>query len=103
MAFLSAYGWDPDERRGLGASGEGRLYPIQPKARADNRGVGAVLRPELKVVKQKKLHAGDVRRDEEEKRRKGRRMERLFHADDRVNRYLGLDVARGGQDQLTMR
>jgi len=92
MTFLNAYGWDPDDRRGLGASGEGRLYPIQPRVREDNRGVGAVLRPKAEVVKAKKLHAGEVRRLEEEKRRKGRRMERLFHADDQVNRYLGLGI-----------
>lgn len=92
VTYLSAYGWDPDDRRGLGASGEGRLYPIQPKAREDNRGVGAMLQPKQEAVKEKKMHAGEVRKAEEEKRRKGRRIERLFHADDKVNKYLGLDM-----------
>ncbi len=92
LTYLSSYGWDPDARTGLGAAGEGRLYPIQPKVKQDRRGIGARIEQMEGEKKEARLDAGRVRRMEEEGRRKGKIMEQLFYGRNDVNKLLGLEL-----------
>ncbi|KAI9886252.1 MAG: hypothetical protein M1823_001923 [Watsoniomyces obsoletus] len=96
LQYLSSYGWDPNDRRGLGPEGEGRLFPIKPKVKGDKLGIGAKLPKavrEAKVEKKpEKLDAKKIRKREAEAKRKAEKMHQLFYQADDVNRYLGMDV-----------
>ena len=46
--YLSAYGWDPDSRQGLGVTGEGIRAPVKAKMKNDTVGLG------VKVKRNKK-------------------------------------------------
>lgn len=92
LSFLQAYGWDPDKRVGLGAGGEGMLHPIQVKEKRDTVGLGANVKPgKGPVVKQKvqKLNAKEVRKKEEEGRKRSEKLKKMFYANDDVEKYLG--------------
>lgn len=92
LTYLSAYGWDPDARLGLGATGQGIQFPIKTKPKDDKMGIGVVLPPEAdrkKKVKVKKLDAGQVRKMYEQDRKKGERLREMFYRNDDVERYLG--------------
>lgn len=92
LTYLSAYGWDPDARLGLGAKGQGIQYPIKAKAKDDKMGIGVVLpeeRERLKKRKLEKLDAGKVRKLYETDKRKGERLREMFYRNDDVERYLG--------------
>lgn len=92
LSYLSAYGWDPDARVGLGASGQGIQYPIKTKPKDDKMGIGVVLpkggdrRKKEKVVK---LDAGKVRKLYEKDQKKAARLREMFYQNDDVTRYLG--------------
>lgn len=93
LSFLQAYGWDPDSRQGLGSSGEGRLYPIKPKEKRDTAGLGV----DFKMLKAGKLpkkpaerlNAKQVRKQEEDGRKRKERLQRIFTTNDDVVKYLG--------------
>jgi hypothetical protein len=92
LTYLSAYGWDPDARLGLGAQGQGIQFPIKPKPKDDKLGIGVVLPPERERLKKKKLEkldAGKVRKMYEKDKRKGERLREMFYRNDDVERYLG--------------
>lgn len=92
LAYLSSYGWDPDARTGLGASGQGIQFPIKTKPKDDKMGIGVVLPKEAerrKKEKPKKLDAGKVRKLHEKDRRKAERLREMFYRNDDVERYLG--------------
>ncbi|EON61258.1 hypothetical protein W97_00471 [Coniosporium apollinis CBS 100218] len=95
LSYLQAYGWDPDSRVGLGASGDGILAPIKAKEKRDTVGLGvetlSTKEKKAFVAKDKvrKLHAGEVRKREEESRRKGQKLQQMFYMDDNVQKYLG--------------
>ncbi|KAI9815371.1 MAG: hypothetical protein M1832_005510 [Thelocarpon impressellum] len=100
LQYLSSYGWDPDTRLGLGASGrEGITAPIKGRLKRDTLGVGVKV-PEGKrgmvraagKIKVEKLGAGEVRKREAEARRKGERLREMFYGRDEVLRYLGNDI-----------
>ncbi|KAB8297703.1 hypothetical protein EYC80_001510 [Monilinia laxa] len=92
LAYLSSYGWDPDSRLGLGASGQGIQYPIKPKPKDDKLGIGIVLPKDSgirKTTKIQKLDAGKVRKLHEKDRKKGEILREMFYRNDDVERYLG--------------
>lgn len=90
LRYLSSYGWSPDERRGLGAQGDGRLYPVQVKARGDNRGVGARLVNREVAPRVEKVDAGRARRMAVEEAARAERLRQLVYGRDDVNELLGV-------------
>lgn len=90
--YLSSYGWDPDSRLGLGASGQGIQFPIKTRPKDDKLGIGVVLPKEgeiIKKVKIQKLDAGKVRKMHENDKRKGEKLREMFYRSDDIERYLG--------------
>ncbi|KAL3493254.1 hypothetical protein BJX62DRAFT_201290 [Aspergillus germanicus] len=93
LRYLESYGWDPDSRRGLGATGEGIREPIKGKLKADTVGLGAAL-PSPAVEKRKKekvqkLNAKQVRKGHVEARKRGEQLREMFYQDEKVLKYLG--------------
>jgi len=92
LTYLSSYGWDPDSRLGLGASGQGIQFPIKAKAKDDKMGIGVVL-PKAgerrKKEKVEKLDAGKVRKLQEKDKKRAERLRDIFYRNDDVERYLG--------------
>jgi len=92
LTFLSAYGWDPDSRLGLGASGQGIQFPIKTKPKDDKMGIGLVLPKEAnrrKKEKTEKLDAGKIRKLHEKEKKKAEKLREMFYRNDDVERYLG--------------
>ncbi|PVH80329.1 hypothetical protein DL98DRAFT_515433 [Cadophora sp. DSE1049] len=92
LTYLSAYGWDPDARRGLGAEGQGMHFPVKTKPKDDKMGIGAVLPKEAerrKKEKVQKLDAGKVRKMYDQDKKKAERLREMFYRNDDVERYLG--------------
>ncbi|RAL13027.1 putative G-patch domain protein [Aspergillus homomorphus CBS 101889] len=109
LRYLSAYGWDPDSRVGLGAPGrEGIREPVKGKLKVDTVGLGALRSgdsdeddSESKRRKRKrgadrvppskihKLNAKEVRQGHMDSQKRGERLRELFYRDERVLRYLG--------------
>lgn len=92
LKHLESHGWDPDSRHGLGALGEGRLYPIVAKPRDDNRGIGAKKedKPTL-APKPRTLDAGAMKAKDKKDKISNQKLHDLFYGRDDVNEYLGLD------------
>ncbi|KAI9842988.1 MAG: hypothetical protein M1838_002906 [Thelocarpon superellum] len=93
LQYLEAYGWDPDSRRGLGASGDGIRDPIKARAKYDTLGVG-ITRPVEKApgttkAKVVKFDAKQVRLREAEARKKGERLRQTFYGNGELEKYLG--------------
>lgn len=92
LTYLSAYGWDPDSRKGLGSEGQGIQFPIKTKPKDDKLGIGVVLPKESerrKKEKPEKLDAGKVRKLQEKDKKKAERLREMFYRNDDVERYLG--------------
>ncbi len=92
LKYLSRYGWDPDSRQGLGATGTGIRDPIKAKPKNNTLGVGAMtLAPPSKVIKlpPKKLDAKKVREAEVKGWEHRERLRNMFYQSDEVDRYLG--------------
>ncbi len=92
LTYLSAYGWNPDARMGLGVSGQGIQFPIKTKPKDDKLGLGVVFPPEAerrKKEKVKQLDAGKVRKLHEKDRRKAEKLREILYRNDDVERYLG--------------
>ncbi|KAF8849126.1 hypothetical protein BDZ45DRAFT_708945 [Acephala macrosclerotiorum] len=92
LTYLSAYGWDPDSRRGLGSEGQGIQFPIKTKPKDDKLGIGSILPKESerrKKEKPEKLDAGKVRKLQEKDKKKAERLREMFYRNDDVERYLG--------------
>lgn len=97
--YLSSYGWDPDSQRGLGPTGQGIQFPLKTRAKNDTVGLGVKLPADAegggRVGKNKKknteakLNVKQIRKEEEEKRRKGERLGEMFYRAEDVQRYLG--------------
>lgn len=103
LAYMAAYGWDPDDRKGLGTQGEGRRYPIVARERAARVALGALgdeaskkegreEKAERRRAEGQKgrLHAGEVRNSERSKKVGDQRLKMLIFGDDWVNEMLGL-------------
>ncbi|KAL5356008.1 hypothetical protein BJX96DRAFT_171203 [Aspergillus floccosus] len=108
LRYLSAYGWDPDSRRGLGAPGrEGIREPLKGRLKVDTVGLGAgVQDPDLLEGEEKakakakakatpppqkvqKLNAKQVRKGHADARKRGERLRQMFYQSDDVLKYLG--------------
>ncbi|KAF2094842.1 hypothetical protein NA57DRAFT_15165, partial [Rhizodiscina lignyota] len=91
LSYLQAYGWNPDSRQGLGASGEGRLYPVKPKEKRDTVGLGVdikALKAGKVAQKVERLNAKEVRQREANDKKRKDRIQKMFTANDDVERYL---------------
>jgi len=95
LRYLSAYGWDPDSRLGLGASGQGIRIPIKPKVKPNTVGLGADV-PQRhsddsrSVSKARvKLDATKIRKEDAEARQKRDSLQELFYGNEDVEKYLG--------------
>lgn len=101
LRYLSTYGWDPDSRLGLGASGrEGIREPIKPRVKRDTAGLGTGLdrdgdplppRP-APPVKVQKLNSKQARNKAAEDKKRAERIRKAFYQNDEVSKYLGEGV-----------
>lgn len=101
LRYLNSYGWDPDARTGLGANADGRRFPIKPIPKHDTVGLREkedvealaarvkVRKAENKTGVVKKLGAKEVRRKDDEMRKKAERLRGMFYQNDEVDKYLG--------------
>lgn len=94
LRYLSAYGWDPDSRLGLGAPGrEGIRQPLKGKLKHDTVGLGVEVDSNKRVNRDKakvqKLNAKQVRKGHADARKKGEKLREMFYQNDDVQRYLG--------------
>ena len=97
LRYLSSYGWDPDSRLGLGATGEGIRVPIKGKVKNDTVGLGVETKLQKKKAskgrleepKVEKFHAGEVRKRELRSKRNGDRLRQIFYEREDVERLLG--------------
>jgi hypothetical protein len=95
LKYLEKHGFDVDARVGLGACGQGRLFPILPKEKRDKLGLGVDIKrierekKEGLVPKDVKLDAGKVRRLEKVQKRRHEKLQGMFYGDERVERLLG--------------
>ncbi|EEP75869.1 predicted protein [Uncinocarpus reesii 1704] len=95
--YLSSYGWDPDSRAGLGPTGSGIRVPVRARVKHDTAGLGlqakqmsdAERREREKRKIAGKLNAKQVRKREEEGKRKGERLREMFYRSDDLDKYLG--------------
>ncbi|KAL8944594.1 MAG: hypothetical protein Q9211_000519 [Gyalolechia sp. 1 TL-2023] len=90
LKYLSSYGWDPDARQGLGATGTGIRMPIKAQPKNDTLGLGLPA-PSNKVIKQpsKKLDARQTRKGEGQAQKERQRLRNIFYQHDDVEKYLG--------------
>lgn len=91
LAYLSAYGWDPDSRRGLGSEGQGIQFPIKSKPKDDKLGIGVVLPKEGEIRRKEKiktLDAGKIRKMHAKDKKRTERLREMFYQNDDVERYL---------------
>ena len=117
MRYLSAYGWDPDSRVGLGVPGrEGIREPVKGRLKVDTVGLGVDIdndvdgedgavagsrrkkreeeeRRKRKMTIEKgrveKKNAKEVRKGDLESRKKGEKLREMFYQSDDVQKYLG--------------
>lgn len=93
LKYLSTYGWNPDSRLGLGATGTGIRIPIKAKPKNDTLGIGSIAMSSSssKVNKKplKKLDAKQTRKAEERARRDRVRIQDMFYQHEDVEKYLG--------------
>lgn len=89
--YLSSYGWDPDTRQGLGATGGGIRVPIKIKVKNDTVGLGVKInrKKKSKDAKVERMDAKQIRRKDMEDRRKRERLQEMFYSNDNVEKYLG--------------
>ena len=92
LKYLSSYGWDPDSRKGLGATGEGIRAPIKGKIKNDTSGLGVETTSGVKTQTQKqpviRLNAKQVREQEVAAKRREARLRDAFYGKD-LEQYLG--------------
>lgn len=97
FSYLESQGWDPDSRRGLGAQGEGILRPISAKEKKDKAGIGDRSRSSTpsSVTRVQKgpqgLDPKALKKLEQQKDKRGKRLHEMFYTNDDVAKYLGED------------
>ncbi|KAH5099805.1 hypothetical protein HBH70_180040 [Parastagonospora nodorum] len=99
LKYMSKHGYDVDARVGLGASGQGMLFPLVPKEKRDKFGLGIDKKEHEKKralggasaadVKEGRLDAGKVRKLAKVEKRKHDKLQRMFYGNDEVEKYLG--------------
>ncbi|KAK4574479.1 hypothetical protein LTR86_001320 [Recurvomyces mirabilis] len=103
LAVLETQGWDPDSRLGLGASGEGRLYPVRATENPNKAGLGARFDKPKPIKKPIKLDAGKTRLMEQEGKKKAERLRNAFQRSEEVEKYLGGEQANDSLDLAAFR
>ncbi|KAI9752487.1 MAG: hypothetical protein M4579_005611 [Chaenotheca gracillima] len=93
LQYLASFGWDPDDRQGLGASGDGIRFPIKSVVKRDNAGVG-IKSPRggektLFKKKEEKLNAKQIRAREEEGMKRRQKLQEKFYGNEELEKYLG--------------
>ncbi|PVI08521.1 hypothetical protein DM02DRAFT_468953, partial [Periconia macrospinosa] len=94
LKYLEKHGFDIDARVGLGANGQGMLFPIVPKEKRDKVGLGVDLKrielekKEALTPKNVSLDASKVRKLATEQKKKHERLQKMFYGDDKVEAYL---------------
>lgn len=100
LKYMQTYGWDVDARMGLGANGEGMLFPLVPKEKRDKLGLGVDRKAEERSKRlgngvgvtrkgEVKLDAGKVQKLAKAEKRKHEKLQRMFYGNDEVEMYLG--------------
>ncbi|KAK3369093.1 hypothetical protein B0T24DRAFT_352948 [Lasiosphaeria ovina] len=96
LAVLEQQGWDPDAREGLGASGQGIIFPVKVRPKNDHLGVGLAVPKNLPRSKRDGkpllLNAGQVRKQVRDDVKKSRRIyQELFGSknQDKLDKLLG--------------
>lgn len=100
LKYMQNYGWDVDARIGLGARGEGMLFPLVPKEKRDKLGLGVDKNAEERrkgllrgrgVAKpgEIRLDAGKIQKLAKVEKRKHDKLQRMFYGNDEVEKYLG--------------
>ena len=97
LKYLSAYGWDPDGRKGLGPREEGIRVPVKAKEKLDTAGLREKNEDEgrntkkLKAKKDEKvvrLNAKQVRIKDREAKERAEKLRQLFYGPD-LEKYIG--------------
>ena len=95
LKVLEKHGFDVDARMGLGATGQGMLFPIVPKEKRDKFGLGVDKKAVEKEMKEAlppkvvKMDAGQARKLADQQKKKHQNLQRMFYEDDRLEEYLG--------------
>jgi hypothetical protein len=95
LKYMEKYGFDVDARVGLGANGQGILFPIMPKQKRDKLGLGVDKkqvereRREGLVPKVVKLDAGKMRKLAAVQKKKHADLQKMFYGNDEADQYLG--------------
>jgi hypothetical protein len=99
LKYMEKHGFDVDAQVGLGASGQGMLFPLVPKEKTDRLGLGIDKKEHEKQaslggasaaeVKEGKLDAGKIRRLAKVEKRRHDKLQRMFYGSDEVEKYLG--------------
>ncbi|KAJ4296510.1 hypothetical protein N0V90_006555 [Kalmusia sp. IMI 367209] len=95
LKVLEKHGFDVDARMGLGAGGQGMLFPIMPKEKRDKLGLGVdkkLIEREKKgavMPRQGTLDAGKVRKLAAVQKKRDEKLHKMFYGDGKEDRYLG--------------
>jgi len=98
LKYMEKHGYDVDARVGLGAAGQGMLFPLVPKEKRDKLGLGIDKKDHTKrralggatafEVRQGKLDAGKVQKLAKVEKRRHAKLQKLFYGNDEVEKYL---------------
>ncbi|KAF2197863.1 hypothetical protein GQ43DRAFT_443873 [Delitschia confertaspora ATCC 74209] len=91
FSLMAKHGWDPEERKGLGAKGmEGRAYPVKAVPKHDTVGLGVKLDKVDggRVKKLQNMNAKQAQKHSREEKRRAQKLHDEFYRNDEVNKYL---------------
>ncbi|EPE02529.1 g-patch domain containing protein [Ophiostoma piceae UAMH 11346] len=94
LAIMSAQGWDPDSGRGLGRDQQGMPYPIEAKKRLERQALGDKRKDDKtkngakKTLDTRPRTKKDIKRMEEEKRRRHNRLHEQIMGNSDLDKYL---------------
>ncbi|KAH9865642.1 hypothetical protein J1614_009228 [Plenodomus biglobosus] len=99
LKYMEKHGYNVDARVGLGAAGQGMLFPLVPKEKRDKLGLGIDKKEHTKrralggatdfEVRQGKLDAGKIQKLAKVEKRRHDKLQKLFYGNDEVEKYLG--------------
>ena len=95
LKYLSQYGWDPDQRLGLGTNGDGIREPIMPSKKCNTAALAATKESgnirrssDAKMHRSVTMDAGRVRKSESVLKGKEEKLRELFLSNEDVLAYL---------------
>lgn len=99
LKYMERHGFDVDARVGLGANGQGMLFPLVPKEKRDKLGLGIDKKDHEKKVslggasaadiKAGKLDSGKIRKLAQVEKRRHEKLQRMFYGNEEVEKFLG--------------